>query len=135
MRLSHIPAALRRKVSARASRRCEYCLLHEADSFLGCEVDHIISIKHGGATCESNLAFCCFYCNRHKGSDISGLDARGRLVRLFHPRKDDWSRHFRFHGTKIIGITSKGRSTAKLLRFNEPARLEERVAMTRPRKR
>ena len=28
---------------------CEYCLIHEDDTVFGCEVDHIISTKHGGA--------------------------------------------------------------------------------------
>lgn len=133
MSQSHIAAALRRKIGKRASQRCEYCLIHVDDSFLGCEVDHIISEKHGGETHESNLAFCCFYCNRYKGSDISTLDTKGKLTRLFHPRKDNWHDHFKFRGMQIIGLSSVGRATLKLLRLNDPARLEERAAMTRPR--
>jgi hypothetical protein len=34
---------LRRLVATRAEHLCEYCLIHEEDTFLGCEVDHIIS--------------------------------------------------------------------------------------------
>ena len=41
---------LRRQVAARAYRVCEYCLVHEDDLFNACEVDHVISIKHGGPT-------------------------------------------------------------------------------------
>jgi len=134
MSQTHIAAALRRKVHARASLRCEYCMIHEDDCFLGCEVDHIISEKHGGTTDEMNLAFCCFYCNRHKGSDLSTLGAKGRLIRLFNPRKDLWEEPFAFQALHIIGISSIGKATAKLLRFNDPARLEERAAMTRPRR-
>lgn len=133
MSRAHIPVALRRRVSARASSRCEYCMIHEDDSFLGCEVDHIISEKHGGETDEANLAFCCFYCNRYKGSDLSTLGAKGLLVRLFNPRKDRWDAHFKFQALQILGLTSIGKATARLLRFNDPARLEERAAMTRPR--
>ena len=130
---THIAAALRRKVAARASRRCEYCLIHEDDTFWGCEVDHIISEKHGGRTTAGNLAFCCAYCNRHKGADIATLDSRKRVVPLFHPRKDPWQEHFEIRGLKIVGRTEIGKATAKLLRFNAPARLEERDAMASPK--
>jgi 5-methylcytosine-specific restriction endonuclease McrA len=135
MSQSHISAAHRRKIAARAAWRCEYCTLHDDDSFLGCEIDHIISEKHGGITEEENLAFCCFYCNRYKGSDLSTLDAKGNLIRLFNPRKDRWDEHFKFQTLHILGITNIGKATAKLLRFNDPARIDERAAMTSPRKR
>ena len=73
MSTDHISAALRRLVAARADNLCEYCLIHEGDTFFGCEVDHIISLKHGGPTEENNLAFACLVCNRNKGSDIASL--------------------------------------------------------------
>ena len=73
MSVTHIPAALRRLVIARADSLCEYCLLHEDDTFFGCEIDHIISEKHAGQTTESNLAYACLVCNRSKGSDIGSL--------------------------------------------------------------
>ena len=130
---SHISAALRRKVAARASWRCEYCLIHEDDCFWGCEVDHVISEKHGGRTTLSNLAYCCAFCNRHKGPDIATLDVRKKLVPLFHPRRDEWHEHFRFQGLRILGISDIGKATARLLQFNAAARLEERRAMTFPK--
>lgn len=46
---SYVSAALRRVVAARADFLCEYCLIHEDDTVFGCEVDHTISTKHGGA--------------------------------------------------------------------------------------
>ena len=45
---SRVPLALRRKVFARAQGLCEYCLVHESDTFLGLQIEHIISEKHGG---------------------------------------------------------------------------------------
>jgi hypothetical protein len=45
---SYVSAELRRLVANRANHKCEYCLIHEEDTFFGCEVDHIISLKHGG---------------------------------------------------------------------------------------
>jgi hypothetical protein len=51
---SYVGEELRRLVAARAEHICEYCLIHEDDTFLGCEVDHIISVKHGGPTVADN---------------------------------------------------------------------------------
>jgi 5-methylcytosine-specific restriction endonuclease McrA len=56
MSQTYIPAETRRLVISRAGRRCEYCLIHEDDTYFGCEVDHVISEKHGGLTAAENLA-------------------------------------------------------------------------------
>src|SRR3954462_13777194 len=106
-----INARLRAFVDDRAGRRCEYCGIHEADTFLGCQVDHIISEKHGGLTTSENLALACTLCNRAKGTDIAGVDAPVRIVPLFHPRLDHWEEHFRWDGPQIIGLTPKGCAT------------------------
>lgn len=50
---------IRRKVKERAKSRCEYCRIHEGDSFLTFEVEHIISQKHGGGDELENLAYAC----------------------------------------------------------------------------
>ena len=113
-------------VAERAGHRCEYCGIREADTFLGCQVDHIISEKHGGLTAEENLALACTACNRAKGTDIAGLDQTGSITPLYHPRQDRWTVHFRRLGRQIIGLTPKGRATARLLRFNASERLDER---------
>jgi 5-methylcytosine-specific restriction endonuclease McrA len=67
---SYISADLRQLVASRAAHRCEYCLIDEDDTYLGCQVDHIISEKHGGPTLADNLAYACAFCNRAKGSDM-----------------------------------------------------------------
>ena len=74
----YISAELRRFIPERAGGLCEYCLIHEDDTFFGCQVDHIVSEKHGGLTVEENLAYACAFCNRHKGRRGS---AAGRLPR------------------------------------------------------
>ena len=61
---SSVPTALRQLVAQRARRLCEYCLIHEDDTFFGCEVEHIISQKHAGTTTEQNLAYSCAICTR-----------------------------------------------------------------------
>src|SRR3954466_6395512 len=123
---SHIPAELRRLVSSRATRRCEYCLIHEDDTYLGCQVDHVTSEKHSGNTIPENLALACVFCNRYKGSDIATLDDDEGLVPLYNPRTQLWDEHFTFAGLRISGKSAIGRGTARLLRFNDPERIEER---------
>lgn len=55
MSSTYIPADLRRQVIERANGLCEYCLIHEDDTYFGCQVDHIISEKHYGPTEADNL--------------------------------------------------------------------------------
>ncbi len=122
-----ISEELRRLVSARAEGLCEYCLIHADDTFFGCEVDHIISRKHGGPTEAENLALVCLFCNRQKGTDIGSiLPGSEALVRLFPPRRDRWGEHFRLEGPIIRPLTPVGEATAKILRFNIGDRLLER---------
>ena len=133
MSVTYVSAALRRLVIARADNLCEYCLLHEEDTFFGCEVDHVISEKHGGQTVEANLAYACFVCNRNKGSDIGSLiPASGQLVRFYHPRLDRWSEHFqldRSDGITLVAVSDVGEATARIFGFNSEERLLERQAL------
>jgi hypothetical protein len=126
---TYIPAELRRLVIDRAHGRCEYCRVEEAATYLGCEVDHIISEKHGGLTHEANLALACVTCNRAKGSDIATRGDDGTVVTLFHPRQHRWADHFAVEGILIVGQTAIGRATVRLLKLNAPARLAEREAL------
>jgi hypothetical protein len=122
-----ISQALRRLVRERAALRCEYCLLSEEDAFFTFEPDHIIAVKHGGATDASNLALACFDCNRFKGSDIASLDPEtGILTPLFNPRSDPWTAHFQIHDGMIAPVTPIGRVTVAILRINLPERVEVR---------
>lgn len=123
---TYISAELRRLVRARANERCEYCGIAEADTWFGCEVDHIISEKHGGQTEPENLALACVACNRAKGSDIASVTEEGALVGLFHPRRHEWAEHFGREGERIIGHTAIGRATVRLLKLNAPERQAER---------
>lgn len=114
-----VPREMRRQVAARANYLCEYCLISEGDTFFGCHVDHIISVKHGGPTTVDNLAYACVVCNRQKGSDLGSIDWETRtLVRFFNPRSDQWSDHFYLQGARITSPTSIGEVTARILGFN-----------------
>jgi hypothetical protein len=127
---SYVGEELRRLVAARAEHVCEYCLIHEDDTFLGCEVDHIISVKHGGPTVADNLAYACAFCNRQKGSDIGSiLWQTGEFIRFFNPRTDRWSQHFRLEGVVIQPQTSIGEVTTRILDLNHSDRLLERQTL------
>lgn len=131
MSSSFISAALRRLVTERAGGACEYCLIHETDTFYGCEVDHIISIKHGGATTPENLALACTFCNRNKGSDVGSIDENGEFFRLFNPRIERWADHFEVaeDGVTLLPRTQIAAVTARLLQMNSPERRLEREAL------
>lgn len=119
--------ALRQQVHARASGKCEYCLLHQAVSIFTHEVDHIIASRHGGQAVLTNLALACLPCNRNKGADLTGIDPLTRtVVPLFHPRQQIWTAHFRLNAARIIGLTPTGRVTVTLLKINTPTRLRQR---------
>jgi hypothetical protein len=125
-----IGQSLRREVAERAGLRCEYCHMPEVELFAGCEVDHIISRKHGGLTDSANLALSCERCNRAKGADVGSVSgAAQRFVRLFNPRIDRWHDHFRLEGAKIEPLTDIGEVTARLLRFNVPDRVLQRGSL------
>lgn len=127
---SYISEHLRQVVALRADHLCEYCLIHEQDTFFGCEVDHVISQKHGGLTESDNLAYACFFCNRRKGSDIGSLSNTGAFVRFFNPRQDRWGDHFRIEGLLISPISEIGEATARILHFNVEDRILERRILT-----
>jgi hypothetical protein len=130
MSVTYIAAELRRLIAARAEGICEYCLIAEDDTFYGCEADHIISEKHGGATDAENLANACVFCNQSKGSDIGSIHRENNtFVRFFNPRVDAWADHFSLVDCRIEGITPIGIVTARILDFNAADRVAERKAL------
>lgn len=123
-----MPNRLRRLVAERAAYRCEYCLIHQQGLVASHNVDHIIPLKHNGATVADNLALACADCNRNKGSDIAVIDlVDGTLMRLFNPRQDVWHEHFSLDGGEVIGLTKIGQGTVQLLMMNEPWRISQRT--------
>lgn len=135
MSTTYINADLRRLVITRADNLCEYCLLHEDDTYFGCEVDHIISEKHGGPTNSANLAYACMSCNRNKGSDVGSIVMpleRNIFSRFFNPRIDLWSEHFAIDNLNkitIVPLNDIGEVTVRILGFNSIERLLERQTL------
>lgn len=94
------------------------------------EIDHIIAEKHHGLTSLDNLSLACYPCNNHKGPNIAGIDSvTGQITRLFHPRLDQWSEHFNWHGPILAGLTPVGRATIDVLAINVQHRVLLRQAL------
>jgi hypothetical protein len=126
----YISQEVRRQVAARADFLCEYCLISEEDTYFGCEVEHIISLKHGGSSEIENLAYACVPCNRHKGSDVGSFSHQhGTFSRFFNPRTDRWPDHFLLDDYHIVPLTIIGQVTQAILEFNNSERHLERRAL------
>jgi hypothetical protein len=125
--MSYISESLRREITERAGSRCEYCLIHQSDSFYRHEIDHIIPQKHRGETSEQNLCLACLDCNRHKGSDFGSFDPdTGQITALFNPRTQVWTEHFQLQGAQILPVTAEGRVTVFVLNMNDGMRIRIR---------
>ena len=108
-------------VARRSVHRCEYCHAPELVFNFRFEVEHVIPVSQGGEDEESNLALACRSCNLHKGAELRGIDpVSGDLIRLFHPRLDEWREHFEVNKdtARIVGITPVGRATVDRLKLN-----------------
>jgi hypothetical protein len=126
-----LTAQQRQLVSERAGNCCEYCRVGEDDRLSTFHVDHIIALKHDGTDATDNLCLACYKCNGYKGPNVAALDPQtGTATGLYHPRQQQWGRHFRLNqdGT-IIGLTPEGRATVAVLRFNDEDRVQHRQVL------
>jgi hypothetical protein len=123
-----IPKYLKKATAKRAKYCCEYCRIPDMDSYYTFESDHIISLKHGGLTIITNLAYACPDCNRFKGTDLGTfLGDTQELIRFYNPRTDKWRDHFETDETGyIIPLTKIGEATIKIFMINHPDRIIER---------
>ena len=120
-------AALFEAVRKRANFRCEYCQFEQQYEQLTFHIDHIVARKHRGGTTIDNLALACASCSLAKGPNIAGHDPlTRRLTRLFNPRLDSWSKHFRWRRSRLHGLTPIGRATVIVLNINDPRRVAAR---------
>ena len=127
-----IPREVREFVAERADFCCEYCFSQEGYCPDPLNVEHIIPVVRQGSDAVANLAYSCQGCNNKKHAAVSAIDPMtGRRVRLFHPRKHDWDKHFIWSGDnlRIIGLTSIGRATVERLELNRPGVVNLRFAL------
>jgi hypothetical protein len=83
--------------------------------------EHIQPRARGGGDTLEELAWSCAGCNGHKADKTRAVDpASGRLMPLFHPRRQNWARHFQWSGDGllILGRTAVGRATIAALELN-----------------
>ena len=124
-------ATTRDFVRRRAADRCEYCHIpQDATPFIAFHVEHIIAKQHVDDDHDdpSGLAYACDRCNAFKGPNLSSIDPQtGDRVNVFNPRTDDWADNFAVSRGMIVGLTSIGRATARLLNMNDSRRVEMRL--------
>ena len=118
----------RRDVIKRAGNCCEYCLLPSNAGTIPFHVDHIKSVKHGGADTLANLCYACYPCNLYKGPIIAAEDPEtGLATFLFNPRLHKWDEHFQINAdASLAGLPPEARTTIDVLRMNEEQRTEKR---------
>lgn len=117
-----IPDIVRIRVRTSAENRCGYCQSRQRYVLGLLEIEHIIPKAKGGTDAEDNLWLACRLCNNAKGTQTHARDPiTKRIVRLFDPRRQIWSRHFTWSedGTIIIGKTVCGRATVVALQLNQ----------------
>ena len=123
------PGSLRERVTRRAGDRCEYCRMHQSLQGATFHLEHVRPRSRGGGTTPANLALACPSCNLLKSDRVDAADpAGGRVVRLFDPRRDDWSDHFAWDGVRVVPLSAVGRAAAAVLDLNADRRLKIREA-------
>ncbi len=68
------------------------------------------------------MCYVCSFCNWAKGPNLSGT-LGGKLYPLFNPRKQNWTRHFFWDQTILVGKTKTGIVTVQVLNINDPSRV------------
>jgi hypothetical protein len=114
----------------RAGHACEYGGLRKAEAELRHQIDHVVAQQHLVDDSFENLALACGFCNRHKGTNLSGVDPEtGAVLTLFNPRTDRWPDHFRRSGAHVVGLTARGRATVIVLAMNAREQLQRRSVL------
>ena len=76
-----------------------------------------------------NLAWACPGCNLHKSNCQQAEDPVTKaIVRVFDPRKHEWSEHFTWNGYRIAGLTPIGRALVAAFDLNSSRRQRIRQA-------
>ncbi len=119
-------------VFGRANHQCEYCKYPAEFSHDKFQMEHIVPLVKGGTHNLKNVALSCYSCNLSKWVHTEWKDPEtSKIVKLFHPRLDDWDDHFKWSDdlTEIIGLTPSGRATILLLMINRSGLVNARKAL------
>jgi hypothetical protein len=125
--VSEISKILEAKIRQQSKNRCGYCLLPQKLISYKLEIEHIFPKFLGGENIEENLWLACRRCNLIKGVKTHGFDTvTFEIVKLFNPRNQNWTEHFDWDKTRIIGKTPCGRATIDALELNNEIHLKPR---------
>jgi hypothetical protein len=133
MRRRAIPRALRRLVRDRAGNRCEFCRHSASYACAPFVCEHVLPRVRGAGNSMSELAWSCPACNGHKYDKTKAHDPHtGRMVALYNPRRQRWSRHFAWSEDflLVLGRTATGRATVEALHLNRLELVNLRRALT-----
>lgn len=117
----YLSVSIKRKVKERAKNCCEYCLSQQTYSPDSFSIEHIIPVSKGGSDLLPNLAYACQGCNNFKYNHTHSFDlVTGKWVHLYHPRRDNWTHHFKWNTDKtlLIALSPIGRATVERLKLN-----------------
>jgi len=116
-------------VAARAEHRCEYCHAPEVVFNSRFEIEHVIPSSREGSDVLENWALACRSCNLWKAAHTTATDPESQTEhRLFSPREDLWTDHFRVALEKgtVEGLTLIGKATVSQLRMNSDRQVAAR---------
>jgi hypothetical protein len=103
--------------------------MHQALQGATFHVEHIVPRSRGGDSSLGNLALACPGCNLRKSDRVEFTDPRThQMSRLFHPRQDEWTEHFRWEIYRLEPLTAVARATIAALDLNRPRLLQIRQA-------
>ena len=92
----YIAVQLIAQLLADVGHRCGYCRTDERLTGSALSIEHIVPLVAGGLTERANLWRSCRDCNERKGTQTQARDPEdGAIVRLYNPRTERWSDHFR----------------------------------------
>ena len=115
------------EIMQKTIRYCEFC--HIPEGILPLHVLNLPRQKKDTPNALQNYCVICEHCYKAKGNRVEGVDPRsGKIIPLFHPRKDIWKQHFSWEIDHITikGLTIVGRATVAITRMNSESMLERR---------
>ena len=121
MSANKLDAASQRQLDIWSEGYCEYCKFPEAYASGYFHNEHIRPQSKGGLKELMNIARACDHCNQAKSNHTTGFDPQtGEEVPLFHPRRQEWTDHFRWSDDlrAILGRTPTGRATVEAMHLN-----------------
>jgi hypothetical protein len=119
-------------VADRAGQRCEYCRMHQELQGAVFHVEHIVPRTLGGSDELNNLAWACPGCNLTKANRVTITDpVTKQVVRVYHPRQDNWAEHFIWEGYELVGRTTIGRALVDAFNLNHVRRIRVRQVEAR----